>query len=79
MYRLVMNWIPEERISQEFETISDIRAFVYGLHERYDWIAGSTWGWNDSKVYSQGKLVGSVSYNGRVWTQGATCEIEVLD
>ena len=80
MYRLIMNWIPYEKVDMEFESIREITLFVGQLHQKYYWImSGSTWGWNDSKVYKDGKHIGDVSYNGRVWGKIGDYETELVD
>lgn len=54
-------------VSKEFEKFEDIKKYVYKLHEKHTWLAGSTWDWHNSFVYKDGKKIGRVSYNGRVW------------
>lgn len=54
-------------VEKSFENISEIKDYVQQLHDENHWIAGSTWEWNNSFVYKDGKKIGTVSFNGRVW------------
>lgn len=53
-------------IKRNFTSIKSIKEYIFYLHERYE-LTGGGWDWNNSYVYKNGKKIGWVSYNGRVW------------
>lgn len=67
MYLAKFHWIPAiPLVEHAAESIAEITAFVHMLHTDYD-LRGSNWNVDQSILYKDGKRVGNISYNGRVW------------
>lgn len=72
MYTLI---VKELNFESDVNSIAEVREIVYDLADTFD-LGASTWDWDGSKLLKENKVIGRVSFNGRVWDEN---ENEILD